>query len=95
MVFKFGEVGLSLGTRLLGVEIREKLSKAINSSNDVIVLDFDGVAVVSNSFADECLGKLAQQMGINEFKTKTTFRNFNPFIGKVIKNAISNRIAMS
>ncbi|SFR12499.1 STAS-like domain-containing protein [Desulfoscipio geothermicus] len=95
MIFKFGEIGMSLGTRVLGVEAREKLHNILINTNDIIILDFEGVTVLSNSFADECIAKLAKQVGFNKFKSRTTFRNFNPFIAKVIKNALNNRLAMN
>ena len=47
----------NLGTRHLGQRVRESLLPIIEQ-NDLVVLDFTGVNVVSNSFADECIAKL-------------------------------------
>ena len=41
----------------MGQKLREKLLPLING-NEKVVLDFTGVNVVSNSFADECIAKL-------------------------------------
>ena len=30
---------------------------------------------------------------IGKFKSRTTFKNFNPFIAKIVKNAILERLA--
>ena len=46
--------------------------------NDLVVLDFTGVNVVSNSFADECIAKLLLHMTLTELKSRTTFKGLNP-----------------
>ena len=51
VTFSFKEFGENLGTRQLGRHAREKLLPMIEQ-NDCVVLDFTGVDVVSNSFAD-------------------------------------------
>lgn len=57
VTFNFKEFGENLGTRPLGKRVREQLLPMIEQ-NDCVVLDFTGVDVVSNSFADECIAKL-------------------------------------
>ena len=57
VTFSFREYGENLGTRPLGKRVREQLLPLIEQ-NSCVVLDFTGVNVVSNSFADECIAKL-------------------------------------
>ena len=57
VTFSFKEYGENLGTRPLGKRVREDLLPMIEQ-NDRVVLDFTGVNVVSNSFADECIFRL-------------------------------------
>ena len=54
IVFKFINYGTDFGSTVLGQKLREMLLPLING-NDKVVLDFTGVNVVSNSFADECI----------------------------------------
>ena len=61
VTFSFIQYGENLGTRPLGQRVRESLLPMIEQ-NDLVVLDFTGVNVVSNSFADECIAKLLLQM---------------------------------
>ena len=56
VTFAFRQIGENLGTRQLGRQAREQLLPLIQQ-NDRVVLDFSGVNVVSNSFADECIAK--------------------------------------
>ena len=74
VVFRFSQYGPVLVTRALGAEVREALLKELATAPRV-VLDFDGVEMIGNSFADECLGKLLLGMSLEELKRCTTFRN--------------------
>lgn len=48
----FNEIGTSLGTGSLGSKTRDIIVEKIQT-NDKVFLDFEGVDVVTNSFADE------------------------------------------
>ncbi len=90
-VFKFANIGENLGTRILGEETRDKLLPMI-WKEVLVVLDFEGVDVVSNAFADECLAKLLLYMSFEELKRRTTFRGLNDFARKNIAVAFKRRI---
>lgn len=91
--FSFNRFGNELGTRMLGMQVREELLPLINSvsDGDKLVLDFDKVAIVANSFADECLAKLLLVMPLEELKKRTTFRNTNDFVRRTIAVAFKRR----
>lgn len=89
--FKFIEFGENLGTRQLGDHVRNILLPLV-SGGEKVILDFSGVNVVSNSFADECLGKLLLYMPLDELKKKTTFVNLNDFAKRNIAIAFKRRI---
>lgn len=91
-VFRFRDIGENLGTRQLGEIVRNTLLNKIQE-NDLVVLDFEGVNVVSNSFADECLAKLLLTMQFEELKAKTTFKDVNNFAKKNIAIAFKRRLA--
>jgi hypothetical protein len=88
--FRFIEYGTDFGTRDMGQKLREKLLPLIKS-NDKIVLDFTGVNVVSNSFADECIAKLLLAMPLDELKRHTTFRGLNPLAERSVLVALQRR----
>ena len=89
--FKFRGIGEALGTRQLGAQVREMLLPLIES-NDKVVLDFEGVSVVSNSFADECLAKLLLVMPFDVLKQRTTFVSVNDFARRNIAIAFRRRM---
>jgi hypothetical protein len=90
VVFCFRDFGENLGTRPLGQKVREQLVPLLEKEERV-VLDFTGVNVVSNSFADECIAKLLLTMPLAELKAHTTFRGLNPMAPKSVLTALQRR----
>ena len=90
VTFSFREYGENLGTRPLGQRVRERLLPLIEQ-NECVVLDFTGVNVVSNSFADECIAKLLIEMPLAELKKRTTFRGHNPVASECVLTALRRR----
>ena len=83
----FRDISPSLGTRDLGAKIRLNIIEKINT-NDKVYLDFEGVDVVTNSFANECFSKLKDNVTLEVFKTKIAFLNTNDFVQRVIISAM-------
>ena len=95
VTFSFRNYGENLGTRPLGQIVREQLMPLLEK-NELVVLDFTGVNVVSNSFADECIAKLLLSMSLAELKARTTFCGLNPIASDSILTALQRRhLAMS
>jgi hypothetical protein len=90
VTFSFREYGENLGTRPLGKRVREQLVPLLEQ-DERIVLDFTGVNVVSNSFADECIAKLLLTMPLSELKSRTTFRGLNPIASESVLTALQRR----
>lgn len=89
------EIEESLGSRKLGAEIRTRLENYLNAAAGLqyVVLDFKGVGVVSSSFADEVLGKLAAAMGEQQFRRRVFIENASVTNRSLIERAISLRIS--
>lgn len=90
VTFSFRDYGENLGTRQLGCQVRERLMPLLKG-DDVVVLDFTGVDVVSNSFVDECIAKLLLTMSLAELKARTTFRGLNPLAAESVLTALRRR----
>lgn len=88
--FRFSDYGTDFGTRDMGVKLREKICVLLNDKGGV-TLDFSGVNVVSNSFADECIAKLLLEMPLDELKTRISFRGLSPMAEKCILVALQRR----
>ena len=90
VTFSFREYGENLGTRPLGKRVREQLMPLLEQ-DERVVLDFTGVNVVSNSFADECIAKLLLTMPLADLKARTTFRGLNPVASECVLTALQRR----
>lgn len=90
VTFRFADYDTDFGTREMGARLREKLLPLVKG-DERVVLDFTGVNVVSNSFADECIAKLLLEMPLEELKKRTTFRGLNPMAEKSVLVALQRR----
>ncbi len=88
--FKFSQFGTDFGTRDMGAKIREQLRPLLDK-DEKVVLDFTGVNVVTNSFADECIAKLLLEIPLDELKKRTTFRGLNPLAERCVLVALQRR----
>ena len=88
--FKFINYGTDFGSTIMGQKLRQKLLSLIKE-NDKVILDFTGVNVVSNSFADECIAKLLLEMPLDQLKQHTTFRGLNPLAERSVLVALQRR----
>ena len=84
--FRFLDYGTDFGTRDMGQKLL-----ALISGGEKVILDFTGVNVVSNSFADECIAKLLLEMPLDELKCHTTFRGLNPLAERSVLVALQRR----
>lgn len=90
VTFSFRDFGENLGTRQLGQQVRQQLIPLLKK-DERVVLDFTGVNVVSNSFADECIAKLLLTMSLAELKARTTFQGLNPLASESVLTALRRR----
>lgn len=91
ITFRFRDFGEHLGTRQLGEKVRNQLWPLIQGEEKVC-LDFEGVDVVSNSFADECIAKMLLTMSLDDLMQRTTFSGLNDFARKNIALALKRRM---
>lgn len=82
-----------LGSRRSAEQIRIKLLNYLSEGAPRLVLDFTGINVISSSFADEVLGKLALQMGLVQFINRFRLDNMTDTVEVIVNRAIQQRIA--
>jgi hypothetical protein len=81
------------GTRQSGNMLRNRILNAANESSLRIVIDFDGVSVISSSFADELIGKLVLELGFVNFTQRIQLKNMNEIIAPIVNRSVAQRIA--
>ena len=91
--FRFADFGNDFGTREMGARLREKIAELLNK-NEIVTLDFSGVGVVSNSFADECIAKMLLSHPLQELKKCITFSGLNSMAERSVLVALQRRYRM-
>ena len=91
MIVTMKDFGQSLTTRAAGRAAYERIAGPLASADGTVVFDFDGVGTITNSFADEVFGRLVAELGFDEFKSRTTFRNIQGLWARVVRSAIDSR----
>ncbi|WP_426225292.1 STAS-like domain-containing protein [Pseudarthrobacter sp. DSP2-3-2b1] len=82
----------ALGSRSLGREIRNRLSNYLNAGTEQVVLEFSGIGVVSSSFADEVLGKLAAELGELEYRRRIVIDSASPTNRALVERTVALRL---
>jgi len=77
------------GTRRVGEMARLALEQYL-LEHEVIAVDFDNQNL-NPSFADECLGKLAEQLGLEEFKKRVRLGNVSESTKPLIRHVVLTR----
>ena len=80
----------NFATRANGIEIRNEI---VRNLSDKIVIDFSGINVIGNSFADEAFGKLISDkiLESKDLTKKMKFENTTSLIKRIIMKVLSKR----
>lgn len=83
------EIASEQSTRPGGVKARERLLHALENFEliEIDLLDRQ----LTPSFADECIGRLAAELGLEEFKKRVKLKHVNDSTRPLIKHVILNR----
>lgn len=90
---KVSELEEGVGARSGAEKVRIRLENFVKQGAFPLTLDFRGINIVSSSFADEVLGKLALRMGLMDFMTAFRLVNMTPTVKTIVDRAIQQRLA--
>ena len=92
MHYPLKEHSAGTGTRASALRIRNEIVNILNSNKRPILLDFDSVAVISSSFADELIGKLLVHLGFVGFNQMIHLRSMNSTVQAIVQRSVNQRI---
>ena len=87
------DIAPELTTRPIGAQARERLIQALEDY-DTVEVDFLNKSLTP-SFADECIGRLAAAIGLDEFKRRVKLTNINDTTRPLVKHVILTRCSPS
>ena len=83
-VFTVADEAANLGTRESGRQIRNKVRNLTQVEDERVAIDFSGVEMVSSSFADEFVAKLAAEVGRDAFYRRYVLRGMNSSVKAIV-----------
>jgi anti-sigma regulatory factor (Ser/Thr protein kinase)/anti-anti-sigma regulatory factor len=90
---KLAEHVTSTGSRESGRKLANLITNVIRMvDGQRVEIDFDGICVVSSSFADECFGRLISAMGPVEFFSRISFTNIDGAVRAIIDRSVVQRM---
>ena len=94
--FKLDEQATSFRSRPAGKPVHTKLANLVAACDgQTIYVDFEGITVISSSFADEVFGKLFVALGPMRFMQAIRLINVSPTVQALIDRAITQRMKSS
>jgi hypothetical protein len=93
ILFNLDEQSLSYRSRPAGRPVFTKLENIVESCpGQTVFVDFNGISVISSSFADEVFGKLFVSLGPMKFMQSIRMVNVNPTVQALVDRAITQRM---
>ena len=94
IILTMREESTGFGSRAAGRQLRTKCINLLNAEpTKPLLLDWSGVPLVSNSFADELVGKLFVKLGPLSFSARVRNLVMDAVVGGLVEKAILQRVA--
>ena len=93
LYFSVQKDSVGTGTRIAAQKLKNLIFNSLKEGNRKVILDFEGVNVVSSSFADELIGKIVAERGFLSFMNYFELKNLSPFNMSVINRSVEQRMA--
>lgn len=87
------EIATELSSRPVGAQARNALIHVLNNY-DEIEIDFHE-RTLTPSFADECIGRLAAEIGLSEFKRRVKLLNVDSSSKPLVKHVVLKRCSVA
>lgn len=95
ILFKIKDKAMGYGTRPSGLRVKNEILNIYKETKKIIIIDFEEIAVISSSFADELIGKLVVEFGFFGFNNIIKLRNMNITVQDIVQRSVSQRMAES
>jgi hypothetical protein len=94
MNVRIDSISRKFATRENGAHARQAILLALSKAEGAVTLDFEGIEPTP-SFADEFVGRLAEELGSNEFRARVRFINLEESTRLLLQTVITKRLRNS
>ena len=95
VIFMLKDKSEGFGTRKAGRKMRNEIINIHQETKQPLIIDFEGIALVASSFADEFIGKLVLEFGFFGFNNVIRLRNMSELTQSIVQKSVSQRMAES
>ena len=77
-----------LSSHQVGIKIKNIILNSLNEGVELVVLDFDGIDICTDSFVQQLTTILSEEISFKRLKEKIKFKNLNNFLMELIKGKL-------
>ena len=92
IMFRMRDKSEGTGTRQAALRLKNEILNILIEEKKRIILDFEGVAVISSSYADELIAKLFCELGLFQFNQLIQIVGLNETQQSVLQHSVIQRI---
>ncbi len=92
LVFKIAKIAEGTGTRESAQRLKNEIINSMKTNNQIALLDFEGVNVVTSSFIDELIAKLLIDLGLFQFNKMIKLSHMTKLIQQTLQKSVIQRI---
>ena len=93
LCFRAAQDSHGTGTRQAAQRFRSLILNTYRQTGKKVIIDFDGINLISSSYADELIGKIISEYGFLFFLQTFTLRNVSPPNRPIIDRSVGQRMA--
>jgi anti-sigma regulatory factor (Ser/Thr protein kinase) len=94
--FTMKDESTGFGNRPVGRMIKHKINNILQTEETIpVIVDWEGIPIISSSFADEFMGKLFLELGPMVFSARIRNIGMEPIIHGLLDKAISQRLTQA
>lgn len=77
-----------LSSHQIGIKIKNIVLENLSQGAELIILDFEGVDICTDSFVQQLTTILAEEISFSKLKEKVKYKNLNSFLMELIKGKL-------
>lgn len=93
IIISVAEQSSGTGTRKSAEKLRTMVMNIVLTEKKKVILDFEGVNLLSSSFSDELIGKIISKYGFVFFINYFDIKNLTTFNASILNRSVQQRMA--
>ncbi|DAB31855.1 MAG TPA: hypothetical protein CFH79_07010 [Sulfurospirillum sp. UBA11407] len=77
-----------LTSHQIGIKIKDMVKSQLEQNDDLVILNFDGVDVCTDSFMQQLTTILSHEITFDTFRKRIKFTNLNDFLKDLVKSKL-------